>query len=141
MLKNDLLCYSPMLLNVAYYATDSYPLFHIILYKISNEIHHTTQNSFFSKFTVLVHRPFSTTLQQNYQGCNTVSTVRESEFPPLWPLVPLLLGKSLISPLVAIFFSAHCLGIKVMFHMTLINNGSINVEEPTTVQCHLDSPW
>ena len=60
-------------------------------------------------------QPFSTTVQQNYQGCNTVSTVRESESPPLQPLVPLLLGKSLISPLVAIFFSAstiHGLGVK-----------------------------
>jgi len=33
-----------MLLNVAYYAIDPYPLFHIMLYKISHEIHHTTQN-------------------------------------------------------------------------------------------------
>jgi len=33
--------------NVAYYAIDSYPLFHIMLYKKSNEIQHTTQNSRF----------------------------------------------------------------------------------------------
>jgi len=46
--KNDLLLYSPMLLNVAYYAIESYPLFHIMLYKKkSDEIHHTTQNSCF----------------------------------------------------------------------------------------------
>jgi len=31
--KNCLLSYSPMLLNVAYYAIDPYPLFHIMLYK------------------------------------------------------------------------------------------------------------
>jgi len=51
-----------MLLKVAYYAIDSYLL---MLCKKCNEIHRTTQNSCFqSKFTVLVHRPFSTTVQE-----------------------------------------------------------------------------
>ena len=76
MLKNYLLCYSPMLLNVAYYAIDSY---HFT--KKSNEIHHTTQNSCFK-----VHSSSSQAIQYNcttdYQGCNTVSTVRESDPPP-----------------------------------------------------------
>jgi len=72
-------------LNVAYYAIDSYPLFHIVLYKKSNENLISSYNTKFmlSKFTVLVHRPFSTTVQQNYQGCNTVSTGIESESPLL----------------------------------------------------------
>ena len=51
MLKNYLLCYSPKLLNVAYYTIDSYPLF---LYK---------KKFMLSEFTVLVHRPFSSTIQ------------------------------------------------------------------------------
>jgi len=52
-----------MLLNVAYYAIYSYPLFHIMFHKnsmqfiIQHEIHA-------SEYTVLVHRPFSTTLPQ-----------------------------------------------------------------------------
>ena len=74
---------------------------------------------------IRVHSSNSQALQFNfttdYQGYNTVSTVRETDSPPLQPLVPLLLGKPLISPLVGIFFSAHGLGTKVMSHMTLIN--------------------
>ena len=68
---------------VAYYAIDSYTLFHIMLYIKSNEISSYNTKFMLSKFTVLVHRPFSTTVQQNYQGCNTVSTGIESESPPL----------------------------------------------------------
>ena len=48
-------------LNVAYYAIDSYPLFHIMLYIKSNEISSYNTKFMLSKFTVLVHRPFSTT--------------------------------------------------------------------------------
>jgi len=40
--------------------------------------------------------------------------------PPLQPLVPLLLAKSLVSAS-SHFFSAHGLGVKVMSHMTLIS--------------------
>jgi len=38
----------------------------IMLYKKSNELHHRLYSTKFmlSKFTVLVHRPFSTTVQQ-----------------------------------------------------------------------------
>ena len=64
--------------NVAYYAIDSYPLFHIMLYKKSNEIHHTT------KFTVLVQRPFNTTVQQNTKDVALfLLHVRESDSPSL----------------------------------------------------------
>ena len=66
-----------MLLNIAYYAIDSYPLFRIMLYKISYEI-----QFMLSKLTVLVHRPFSTTVQQITKDV-TLSTVRESDSPPL----------------------------------------------------------
>ena len=79
-----------MLPNVAYYAIDSYPLFHIMLYKKSNEIHLQHKIHAFK-----VHSSSSQAIQYNcttdYQGCNIVSTVRESDSPPLKPLVPLLL--------------------------------------------------
>jgi len=65
MLKNDLLCYSPMLPKVAYYAIDSYHYSILCFIKEFNEIYCTAQNSCFqSSQYVLIHRPFSTTLQQ-----------------------------------------------------------------------------
>ena len=66
---------------LAYYAIHSYPI--IMLYKIQHKIH-----------AFRVHSSSSQALQYNcttdYQGCNTVSTVRETDSPPLYPLVPLL---------------------------------------------------
>jgi len=56
MFKN-LLCYSLMLPNVAYYAIDFYPLFHLLKFIIQHKIHAFRVHS-------LVHRPFSTTVQQ-----------------------------------------------------------------------------
>jgi len=56
--KNYLICYSPMLLNVAYYAIDSYPLFHIMLYKKSNEI-------FIVLHKIKVHSSSSQAIQYN----------------------------------------------------------------------------
>ena len=82
--KNDLLCYSLMFPNVAYYAIDSHPLFHIMLQKFS-EIRYTTQNSSFRVHSSSsVHRPFSTTVQQITRDVTlAVSTVRECDSPPL----------------------------------------------------------
>ena len=53
--KNYLFCHSPMLLNVAYYAIDSYPLFHIMLIKnlmkfiIQHKIHAFKVHSYSSQ--------------------------------------------------------------------------------------------
>jgi len=70
-----------MLLNVAYYAIDSYPLFHIMLYK--NLMKFIIQHKFHA---FKVHSSSSQAIQYNctadYQGCNTVSTVRECDSPP-----------------------------------------------------------
>ena len=135
--KNYLLCYSPMLPNVAYYAIDSHPLFHIMLEKFS-EIHYTTQiSSFRVHSSSSVHRPFSTTVQQITRDVTlAVSTIRECDCHPLWPLVPLLLAKSLLSPPVAIFFSAHSLGVKVMSHMTYINITVLTYYAGIIPQCY-----
>jgi len=68
--------------KVAYFAIDSYPLFHIMLYKNSMKfiIQHIIHAS---EYTVLVHRPFSTTVQQITKDVTLRSIVRESDFPPL----------------------------------------------------------
>jgi len=77
--------------KVAYFAIDSYPLFHIMLYKNSMKfiIQHISMKFIIqhiihaSKYTVLVHRPFSTTVQQITKDVTLRSIVRESDFPPL----------------------------------------------------------
>ena len=74
---------------------------------------------------------FSTTYcTTDYRGVTLLSAVRELDSHSLQPLVPLPLGKSLISPLVAIFFSAHGLGVKSYVSHDLklyINYDSINL--------------
>jgi len=65
------------------YAIDSYPLFHIMLYKSSMKF--IIQHKFMlAKHTVIVHRPFSTTVPQITKDVILhVSTVRETDSPPL----------------------------------------------------------
>ena len=66
-----------MLPNVAYYAIDSYPVYkNAMKLIIQHKIH-----------AFRVHGSSSQALQYNcttdYQGCNTVSTVRETDSPLL----------------------------------------------------------